>query len=119
MSGGKRHSQLYRSALLSTDGSTADTLRWSPADVRLLMGISHAGTRGVGNIGATIQTISARRIRSCAGFPAASRSVSAHVAAVSGHKQDVIVRLGMLNGWTAIRPCGSGVTIIDDPYTKA
>ena len=101
----------YRSALVygRLDGRHASM----ESAVRLLMGsptLAHAAGKYRSNNSDDSAADSLRRI-------SGGIKISPHVAAVSGHKQDVIVRLGMLND--AAIGIWSGVTIIDDPYTKA
>ena len=101
----------YRSNLIygRLDGRHASM----ESDVRLLVGapsMAHMATKYRGNNADDSAVDSLRRI-------SGGIKVSPHIAGVASHKQDVIVRLGMLND-SSIGIWG-GVTIIDDPFTKA
>ena len=104
--------QLYLSGLLygRVDGRYART----PSDVRALVGqatFTHASGTFKGN---NSDESAVERLGSRAG----GLRVSPHVPAVSGNKQNALIRLGMERG-AAVQPMWQGITILVDPYSRS
>ena len=104
--------QLYLSGLLygRVDGRFSRT----PADVRVLVGqgtFTHASGTYKGN---NSDESAVERLGSRAG----GLRVSPHVPAVSGNKQNALIRLGMERG-AAVQPLWQGVTILSDPFSRS
>ena len=104
--------QLYLSGLLygRVDGRYART----PGDVRMIVGqgtFSHASGAYKGN---NSDESGVERL----GAQSGGLRVSAHVPAVSGNKQNSLIRLGQERG-AAVQPMWQGVSLIVDEYTRA
>ena len=103
---------LYLSGLLygRVDGRYART----PGEVRAIVGqgtFTHASGTFKGN---NSDESAVERLGSRAG----GLRVSPHVPAVSGNKQNALIRLGMERG-AAVQPIWQGVTILSDPYSRS
>ena len=103
---------LYLSGLLygRVDGRYART----PGDVRMIVGqatFAHAsGTyRGTNSDESGVERLGAQ---------SGGLRVSAHVPAVSGNKQNSLIRLGMERG-AAVQPLWQGVSLVVDEFTRA
>ena len=104
--------QLYLSGLLygRVDGRYART----PGDVRMIVGqgtFTHASGAYKGN---NSDESGVERLGSQSG----GLRVSPHVPAVSGSKQNALIRLGMERGG-AVQPMWQGVSLIVDEFTRA
>ena len=103
---------LYLSGLLygRVDGRYART----PGDVRMIVGqgtFTHASGAYKGN---NSDEAGSERLQTRSG----GLRVSAHVPAVSGNKQNALIRLGMERG-AAIQPLWQGVSLVVDEFTRA
>ena len=103
---------LYLSGLLygRVDGRYART----PGDVRMIVGqgtFTHASSTFKGN---NSDESGVERLQEKSG----GLMVSAHVPAVSGNKQNALIRLGMERG-AAVQPMWQGVSLIVDEFTRA
>ena len=103
---------LYLSGLLygRVDGRYART----PGDVRMIVGqgtFTHAAAAYKGN---NSDESGVERIGSRSG----GFRVSPHVPAVSGNKQNALIRLGMERGG-AVQPMWQGVSLVVDEFTRA
>ena len=103
---------LYLSGLLygRVDGRYSRT----PGDVRALVGqgtFTHAAGTYKGN---NSDESAVERLGSRSG----GLRVSPHVPAVSGNKQNALIRLGMERG-AAVQPLWQGVTILFDPFSRS
>ena len=103
---------LYLSGLLygRVDGRYART----PGDVRMLVGqgtFTHAASTYKGN---NSDESGVERLQEKSG----GLRVSAHVPAVSGNKQNALIRLGQERG-AAVQPMWQGVSLIVDEFTRA
>ena len=103
---------LYLSGLLygRVDGRYART----PGDVRMIVGqgtFTHASGTFKGN---NSDEAGVERLQAQSG----GLRVSAHVPAVSGNKQNALIRLGMERG-AAVQPMWQGVSLIVDEFTRA
>ena len=103
---------LYLSGLLygRVDGRYART----PGDVRMILGggtFTHASSTYKGN---NSDESGVERLQEKSG----GLRVSAHVPAVSGNKQNSLIRLGMERG-AAVQPMWQGVSLIVDEFTRA
>ena len=85
----------------------------SGADVRLVMGSATYAHAGGQYRHANADDVAIDRLSQITG----GVRVSAHVPAVSGNKQNVLIRLGLRQDYVA--PVWSGVTLIPDEITKA
>ena len=103
---------LYLSGLLygRVDGRYART----PGDVRMIVGqgtFTHASSAYKGN---NSDESGVERLQAQSG----GLMVSAHVPAVSGNKQNALIRLGMERGG-AIQPLWQGVSLVVDEFTRS
>ena len=104
--------QLYLSGLLYSrvDGRYART----PGDVRMIVGqgtFNHASSTYKGN---NSDESGVERLQEKSG----GLMVSAHVPAVSGNKQNALIRLGLDRG-AAVQPMWEGVSLIVDEFTRS
>ena len=102
---------LYLSGLLygRVDGRYART----PADVRMIVGagtFTHASAAYKGN---NSDESGVERLQEKSG----GLMVSAHVPAVSGNKQNALIRLGMERG-AAVQPMWQGVSLVVDEFSR-
>ena len=103
---------LYLSGLLygRVDGRYART----PSDIRMILGggtFTHASSTYKGN---NSDESGVERLQEKSG----GLMVSAHVPAVSGNKQNALIRLGMERG-AAVQPMWQGVSLVVDEFTRA
>ena len=103
---------LYLSGLLygRIDGRYART----PGDVKMILGqgtFAHASSTYKGN---NSDESGVERLQEKSG----GMMVSAHVPAVSGNKQNALIRLGQERG-AAIQPLWQGVSLVVDEFTRA
>ena len=103
---------LYLSGLLygRVDGRYART----PSDIRMILGggtFTHASSTYKGN---NSDESGVERLQEKSG----GLMVSAHVPAVSGNKQNALIRLGMERGG-AVQPMWQGVSLVVDEFTRA
>ena len=103
---------LYLSGLLygRVDGRYART----PGDVRMIVGqgtFAHASAAFKGN---NSDESGVERLQEKSG----GLRVSAHVPAVSGNKQNSLIRLGQERG-AAVQPMWQGVSLVVDEFTRA
>ena len=104
--------QLYLSGLLygRVDGRYART----PGDVRMIVGqgtFAHASSTFKGN---NSDESGVERLQEKSG----GLMVSAHVPAVSGNKQNALIRLGMERG-AATQPIWQGVSLVVDEFSRS
>ena len=104
--------QLYLSGLLygRVDGRYART----PGDIRMIVGqgtFTHAASTYKGN---NSDESGVERLQEKSG----GLMVSAHVPAVSGNKQNALIRLGMERGG-ATQPLWQGVSLVIDEFTRS
>ena len=103
--------QLYLSGLLygRVDGRYART----PSDVRMIVGqgtFTHAASTYKGN---NSDESGVERLQEKSG----GLMVSAHVPAVSGNKQNALIRLGMERGG-AVQPLWQGISLVVDEFSR-
>ena len=103
---------LYLSGLLygRVDGRYART----PSDIRMIVGagtFTHASSTYKGN---NSDESGVERLQEKSG----GLMVSAHTPAVSGNKQNSLIRLGMERG-AAVQPMWQGVSLVVDEFTRA
>ena len=103
---------LYLSGLLygRVDGRFART----PSDIRMILGqgtFSHASAAFKGN---NSDESGVERLQEKSG----GLMVSAHVPAVSGNKQNALIRLGMERG-AAVQPIWQGVSLVVDEFSRS
>ena len=104
--------QLYLSGLLygRVDGRYART----PGDIRMIVGqgtFTHASSTYKGN---NSDESGVERLQEKSG----GLRVSAHVPAVSGNKQNALIRLGMERGG-AVQPMWQGVSLLVDEFSRS
>ena len=87
--------------------------RSSTGDLRVVMGSGDVRARG---LAVQRQQRQHRRSHAALGAAGIPVRVSAHVPAVSGNKQNAVIRLGSRRD--AVAPVWEGVTLIPDEITK-
>ena len=103
---------LYLSGLLygRVDGRYART----PGDVRMILGQGTFNHASAAYKGTNSDESGVERLQEKSG----GLMVSAHVPAVSGNKQNALIRLGMERGG-AVQPMWQGVSLVVDEFTRA